>query len=133
MTTLVAAQTGGLGGAGMFLYFGALALLFYFLMIRPNKKRQQEAQKMHDELRPGIDVVTRSGVKGRVVEVDDVYFLLETGNGSQITFLKEALAYIVTPVTGLDETENNSDVDITNKDSQLSDDEEKYLEKNDEL
>lgn len=78
------------------LMFALIGLAFYFLLIKPQKKQQQEFKKAMHELKVGDTVVTRSGAKGKVVEVNDETFIIETGNNNtQIEYLKQALSHIV--------------------------------------
>lgn len=107
---LLAAQQQANGGFGPYLgivYIAILALAFYFLIIKPGKKQKEQFKDMVDGLKVGDEVVTRSGIKGKVVSVDDVYFTLETGNGAEIEFILNALGYIVTPLNGHEGEETN--------------------------
>ena len=100
---LLAVQQQANGGFGPYLgivYIAILALAFYFLIIKPGKKQKEQFKDMVDGLKIGDEVVTRSGIKGIVVALDDVYFTLETGNGAGIEFILNALGYIVTPLNG---------------------------------
>jgi preprotein translocase subunit YajC len=54
-----------------FLPFLLIILIMYFLMIRPQSKRQKEKQKMLDELKKGDNVVTMGGIHGKVVSFAD--------------------------------------------------------------
>jgi len=54
-----------------FLPFLLIILIMYFLMIRPQSKRQKEKQKMLDELKKGDNVVTMGGIHGKVVGFAD--------------------------------------------------------------
>lgn len=101
MNLLVAQQAnGGFGPYLGIVYILILALAFYFLIIKPGKKQKEQFKDMVEGLKVGDEVVTRSGIKGKVVSVDDVYFTLETGNGAEIEFILNALGYIVTPLNG---------------------------------
>ena len=55
--------------------FGAM----YFLTIRPQKKRQQEEQKLRDSVQIGDDITTIGGIVGTIVELDDDFVTFETG------------------------------------------------------
>lgn len=91
---------GSFGSSLGIVYIAILALAFYFLIIKPGKKQKEQFKDMVDGLKIGDEVVTRSGIKGKVVALDDVYFTLETGNGAEIEFILNALGYIVTPLNG---------------------------------
>lgn len=77
--------------------FLILIPLMYFLMIRPQKKKQKEEQKMRESLRVGDEVTTIGGISGRVLSVKDDTFVIETGAArTKITFKKWALQTIET-------------------------------------
>lgn len=73
----------------------------YFLTIRPQKKRQEELQKLRDALKVGDKIVTIGGMRGKVVAITDDSFEIETGkDGSRVEYLRSALSYVVTPAPG---------------------------------
>ena len=60
----------------------SIALIFvvmYFVMIRPQKKQQQQEKAMRDSLRVGDDITTIGGIVGRVVNVKEDSLIIETG------------------------------------------------------
>ena len=59
-------------------FIGALILL-YFLLLRPQQKREKEAQAMRDAVRIGDEVCTAGGIVGIVLKVEDETVVLETG------------------------------------------------------
>lgn len=77
---------------------GMLAI-FYFLLIRPQQKRQKEMQKMIAALRKGDRVVTASGIVGTVAGLRDDIIVLQIADNVKIEMLKTA----VTAVTARDE------------------------------
>lgn len=81
------AQTGA-GGAGggimTFLPMIALFVIFYFLLIRPQQKRQKEHKNMVAGLAKGDEVVTMGGVLGKVTAVDDNFLTVEITKGTEI-------------------------------------------------
>lgn len=72
---------------------GLVFVVFYFMLIRPQKKQQQKFQETMNELKVGDQVVTRGGVRGRIVELKTDSFVIQSGN-TQIEFLKQALSYV---------------------------------------
>jgi preprotein translocase subunit YajC len=60
------------------------AVVFYFLLIRPQAKRQKEHQTMVDSLAKNDEVVTVGGIAGRVVELGENFVLLEIADGVQV-------------------------------------------------
>jgi len=82
-----AAQTAGSTGAGGlmgFLPMIALFVIFYFLLIRPQQKRQKDHKNMVAGLAKGDEVVTMGGVLGKIKAVDDNFITLEIAKGTEI-------------------------------------------------
>lgn len=90
--------------------FAMLAVMFgamYFLVIRPQKKRQEEMAKVRDSLKIGDTVVTIGGIRGNVVALTEDAFEIETGRDHhRMEFLRNALSYVVQPVEGYEKTED---------------------------
>ena len=64
----------------------------YFVMIRPQKKQQQQEKAMRDSLRVGDDITTIGGIIGRVVNVKEDTLIIETGaDRSKLTIKKWAV------------------------------------------
>ena len=74
-----------------FIMFGAIILIFYFLIIRPQKKRDKETQAMLDALKKGDKVVTIGGIYGTVVELKDKSVLIEVDKDVKIRVDRNAL------------------------------------------
>lgn len=66
-------------------------LAFYFLLIRPQSKRQKEQQHMLSMLEPGTTVLLASGIVAKVVEVGDQQLLVELAPGLEATVLKQVV------------------------------------------
>ena len=58
---------------------GLMFVVMYFLMIRPQKKKQKEEQKMRESTRVGDEITTIGGICGRVVNIKEDEFVIETG------------------------------------------------------
>lgn len=76
------------GGGDMFqiLFLVGLFALFYFIAIRPQRKRQKEHTEMVSKLNKGDEVVTSSGILGRVTALDDNYMTLSVANNVEMKF-----------------------------------------------
>ena len=74
-----------------------MVLAFYFLIMRPQKKRQQAIQKTMNELQPGTRVMLSSGLFGTLVSVGTRQVVLEVSPGFEMTVLKQAIARTVAP------------------------------------
>jgi preprotein translocase subunit YajC len=94
------AQTAGsAGGAGGGL-LGLLPIILmfvvlYFLMIRPQMKRQKEQKAMIDALGKGDEVVSAGGVVGRVTKVGDAYITIEIAECTEIIMQKAAVTLLL--------------------------------------
>ena len=79
-----AAGTGPQGGLVAFLPMIALFVIFYFLLIRPQQKRQKEHKAMLAEIGKGDEVVTMGGLLGKVVDLNDNFMTLEVAKGTHV-------------------------------------------------
>lgn len=74
--------------------FGPIILMFavlYFLMIRPQMKRQKQEKNFIQEMKKGDNVITKSGMHGRIVELTDDSCVIETLAG-KIKFERSAIS-----------------------------------------
>ena len=71
---------------------GLVIVVFYFLLIRPEKKRERAAQEMRSALQVGDEVTTIGGIIGKVVSIKEETFVLETTRDrTRIRFLTSAI------------------------------------------
>jgi preprotein translocase subunit YajC len=85
-------------GSATFLSFMPIILIFliiYFLMIRPQQKRQREHQSMLGELKKGDRVMTNSGIYGTVVGLKDDIVVLKIAENVKVEFAKQAVSRTV--------------------------------------
>ena len=75
--------------------FGLIIAIFYFLILRPQQKRQKEKQKMLEAIRKGDKVVTAGGMHGTVAGLDDRTVLLQVSDNVKMKFERSAVASIV--------------------------------------
>ena len=73
-----------------------MVVAFYFLIMRPQRKRQQEIQRTLSALTPGQRVMLGSGLFGTVVTVGEKQVVLEVSPGTELTVLKQAVSRVVT-------------------------------------
>jgi preprotein translocase subunit YajC len=89
------------GGGDMFSSIGSmlpLILMFvvlYFVMIRPQMRRQKEARAMVEALAKGDEVATAGGVLGRITGLGDQYLTLEIANGVEIKIQRNAVVQVL--------------------------------------
>ena len=90
------ADAGNLAGGSMMSTVIMLVVMFaimYFMLIRPENKRKKEAEQMRSALKVGDRITTIGGVMGKVVDVKDEKFVIETGADQvRIEFAKWALS-----------------------------------------
>lgn len=79
-------------------FFGAIILVFYFFMIRPQQKKAKDQKKFIDEIKKGDRVVTIGGAHGEVAELEGDTFILEVEKGGRIRFNKSAISLEATKV-----------------------------------
>jgi len=66
-------------------------VLFYFLLIRPQQKRQKAVQTMQNELQKGDKIVTIGGLHGIVDAIDEGTVVIKCGDGSRLTYDRAAI------------------------------------------
>lgn len=69
--------------------------LFYFLLIRPQMKRQKEARQMTESLAKGDEIVTAGGIAGRIVSLGEVYLTVDLADNVLIKVEKSAIAKVL--------------------------------------
>ena len=75
--------------------FGVIILIFYFLIIRPQRKRDKEAKAMLDAIKKGDKVVTIGGIRGTVAVVKDGTVILKVDDNTRIEFSKSAISTVL--------------------------------------
>lgn len=86
------------GDAGGLMSFIPLILMFvvlYFIMIRPQMKRQKETKAMLEALAAGDEVITAGGILGKVTAVKDQYVTLELVPGTEVQMQKNAVTSLL--------------------------------------
>lgn len=91
---ILAAESGGSGAFNVLLLL-AIPLVFYFLLIRPQSKRRKEQMQMQNDIQPGARVLTTSGMRATVVEIDDDGLVLEIADGVEVRFVKQAVMQVL--------------------------------------
>ena len=71
--------------------FAGILLVFYFLMIRPQQKRQKEHRQMLEALKKGDSVVTQGGVIGKVSKLEDTEAVIDVGEGVKMRVLRSMI------------------------------------------
>jgi preprotein translocase subunit YajC len=81
----------GFGSILTFLPFILIFGIFYFLVIMPQRRQQQELKNMVAELKSGDEVVTNGGIIGKIIEVKDSSFLIRSADKSILEVSKTAV------------------------------------------
>ena len=72
-----------------------LIAMIYFMMIRPQKKKEKADKEMRDSLRVGDEVITIGGIVGKVEKINEKSVIVSTSAGkNKIEFLKSAIASV---------------------------------------
>jgi preprotein translocase subunit YajC len=100
VTTMLAAAAAPSGGASFFVQTIPLVLvfvIFWFLMIRPQQRRQKEHQAQIAAVKKGDRVVTGGGLIGKVIKVGDSEVEVELGTNMRVMVVKSTLTQVGTP------------------------------------
>jgi len=114
ITPAHAAETtaaGGAGGGSMWytlIMLGALVLIFYFLILRPQRKRDKDSKNMRESLSVGDEVVTIGGVCGKITRIKEDTITLQSGD-SKLRFLKNSIASVTKPAASKDDEEDSGE------------------------
>jgi len=83
-----AAQPSPASSLFQIVFLAALFVVFYFLAIRPQRKRQKEHTQMVANLAKGDEVVTSSGILGKVIKVEEDFVVLQVADNVELKFQK---------------------------------------------
>ena len=113
---MVLADTTSSSGSSLltFLPLLVIAVLLYFVLIRPQSKRRKDAMNMQSTIGPGDEVQTIGGLYGTVTEVDDESTTIEASPGVHLRFAKQAIGKVLAKAEQAPEDEDgagNSDAE----------------------
>jgi preprotein translocase subunit YajC len=93
------AQASGAASQGdtllTFLPMIAIFVVFYFLLIRPQQKKQKEARAMLEALEKGNEVVTAGGILGKIIKLDEQYATVEIAPNVQMVVQRTAISQLL--------------------------------------
>lgn len=72
------------GGLSTIIMFVVMGLIMYFLIFRPQAKKQKQHREMVDALQKGDEVIAAGGLVGKITEVNDAYITMEVAPGTEI-------------------------------------------------
>lgn len=93
-------QPGGNPLLQSLIFIGVMFAILYFLMIRPQRKRQREHMDMIANLKKGDKVITRGGIHGVVTLVRDNTIKLKVADNCEVVLSKSAVAAVLSPGEG---------------------------------
>jgi preprotein translocase subunit YajC len=91
---MILLQTGSQSPTSMMFILGAMILVFWLFMIRPQAKKAKQAKEFQQNLQKGTKVVTIAGIHGTINKINDdnTTIMLETSPGSYIKIEKSAIS-----------------------------------------
>jgi len=94
---ILAATASKSGGSSAYLLIGLVVLfgVLYFVMIRPQRNRQRQAQQTQRDVGPGARVRTTAGMYATVVAVEDQDVILEVAPGVEVRYMRRAIMDVV--------------------------------------
>ena len=94
-----------------YIFILALLALMWFMLIRPQRRRQVEAQKMMESLEVGKEIVTAGGLYGTITDLQDDEVRVEVADGVEVRLAKRAVAAIVSEEEEPEDSEPGDDPD----------------------
>jgi preprotein translocase subunit YajC len=91
------------GGNGTLIFFVNMAMIFaifYFLLIRPQRKDQEKHKKLIEQLKKGDDVVTAGGIIGTVIHAQEDRLTIKTAEDTRIEVERGRISKVVVPESG---------------------------------
>ena len=83
------------GGIGFFVPFLFILIIMYFVLFRPQKKRQQEQKRLISNLKTGDLVVTNAGIHGLIANVKETTVMLKVADNVKIEMEKSAITNVL--------------------------------------
>ena len=70
-------------------------LIFYFLLIRPQQKKQKEHKILLDSIQRGDEILSSGGILGKVIKVDNDKLTVEISKGVHVTIIRSTVADVI--------------------------------------
>jgi preprotein translocase subunit YajC len=93
--------------AGPLIFLAAMIAVLWFVLIRPQRRRQQAHLSLVSGLSPGDEVITMGGMFGYVRSIADDHLVVEIAPGTEIRLAKEAVASVVPKREEITDPEQN--------------------------
>ena len=108
LTVFLQAPAAGGNSSMMLIMMGAMFVGFYFLILRPQMKKQKQEKNFQEELKVGSRVVLTSGLHGRIAQIQEDGIVIETLSG-KLKFEKAAISREFTATRFGDKATANTD------------------------
>ena len=92
LAVVMAPRQGASGTFVFFLNMTAVVLIFYFLLIRPQRKERDRQKQMIAAIAKGDEIVTNGGIIGTVIRAEEDRLIIKTGGESKITLERSHVA-----------------------------------------
>ena len=89
------ASQSGMSQYGMFIWLGLMVLLFYFMLIRPQKRREKERQALLSAVKTGDRVLFAGGLLGVVANVKDKTLVVKIADGVKVEVVRGAITQVL--------------------------------------
>ncbi|HNV83461.1 MAG TPA: preprotein translocase subunit YajC [Arenimonas sp.] len=83
------------GGFGLLIMIAVMFVVMWFLMIRPQMKRQKEHRELISKLSKGDEIITSGGIAGRVDDLGDNFITVEIADNTKIKLQRNAITAVL--------------------------------------
>jgi preprotein translocase subunit YajC len=90
-------EPGGMRGIALVIQLVALGMIFWFLLIRPQRKMAQRHREMVAALKRGDEIMTEGGILGQVVHLTDERVTVRTGENTRVVVARSKIARVFAP------------------------------------
>lgn len=95
MAAAQSAQAAPADGSFSLVMIGAIFVLFYFMLIRPQNKRAKDHRELISKIKKGDEVITSGGILAKVASVDDQYVKLAIAEGVEISLQRNSVSAVL--------------------------------------
>jgi preprotein translocase subunit YajC len=95
LALLAAPREGGNATLIFMLQMGAIFVIFYFILIRPQRKEQERHRKMIEELKKGDEIITTGGIIGSVIHVAEDRITIKTAENTRIVVERARVGRVI--------------------------------------
>jgi len=92
ISTILMMGGGQQGGLASLIPMILIIVVFYLFMIKPQMKKAKEAKKFRESLNKGDKIITIGGIHGKITEVAETTFIIETEGGAKLRIEKSAVS-----------------------------------------